>query len=847
MPLEARSAEKGEAGGGGAQGGAEGSTGTGTLRIHVLDEETRAPIPDLQFVAYRERGGVKELGRGRTDKDGRAELREVEANTVIVRTERRPPHAEQTGAVWLTNGATKELEILVGAGGAFVGRVIDDLERPIEGAEIRIQGQREPGPPDSLSGPDGRFRVGCLASRPGSVWIVDGAMRPEGWGEVYLSASRDNMSTGGRGTPLPGKDVDLGDLRLYRATTYTGRLFDAGGRLVAGALLSQAWGPAHGPADPQFQLAPGEVLTDGGGSFELRAEPGLGRLLVWTREGANQHLKLPEGKPGERVDGIELRLLPETLFELELVDASGGPAVLPAPAGASERVLTPWARMTSWGSEKLSVLARSADGARERIGCEHADPDGKWRGRLAIDPRAIGELEVTAPGYAPAVETSESGFPALVQRKLVLTPFPTLRVRLVPKDPDAKPLDGEGGFVTVQVCMADPVRHAAARNGCCGLGSSWYDRWRGVPLEIVMPVRKQAPFWIYARGPRPDAGPKGFAGFGYTGEQMPSGGLVDFARIGPFEPGPEVHELALDPRDFMRGTAPEKERKPPPPSQPGEDRRGRLRAHVSDARTGKPIRAYIYVEGGGASTDENGDVKDQPVQAGKGKIDVQSRGYRILDLGERTVPQGETLDLGSIALEPLTRHRGRILDADGNALPRVWLGVVAGVADAQNENGGLGSEPDGSFELIGELPQSFVLQVLSPAMHAGWGAQAQRFALASWPEDEVKELRLREVPEGRRDRRGCRPAGSLARSQRLPCTWRADRDLRPQAGKRSPARGALPGPRDRFVGGWAAFRVPARPRALPDFWGANLMHELPVTELEVTPGDTDIELAITAH
>src|SRR5882672_2485175 len=46
-PLEARSAEKGDSAGGGAAGGAEASTGTGTVRIRVLDEKTRAPVPDL--------------------------------------------------------------------------------------------------------------------------------------------------------------------------------------------------------------------------------------------------------------------------------------------------------------------------------------------------------------------------------------------------------------------------------------------------------------------------------------------------------------------------------------------------------------------------------------------------------------------------------------------------------------------------------------------------------------------------------------------------------------------------------------------------------------------------------
>ena len=178
MPLEARSAEKGEAGSV-EKGAPLASTGAGTLRIRVLDEQTRAPVPDLQFVVYRERGGPKVLATGTTDKDGRAELPEIEANTVIVRTQRRPPYAEQTNAVWLKSGATKDLELLVGPGSAITGRVIDDLGRPVEGAELYhfhytwafenlSRGAREP---EARSGSDGlatfnhhgRFEGGVLA------------------------------------------------------------------------------------------------------------------------------------------------------------------------------------------------------------------------------------------------------------------------------------------------------------------------------------------------------------------------------------------------------------------------------------------------------------------------------------------------------------------------------------------------------------------------------------------------------------------------------------------------------------------------------------------------------------
>jgi hypothetical protein len=113
------------------------STGTdsappsGVLRLEILDAQTRAPVAGMGFVVYRERGGYKLLARGTTDEAGRAEVRELEANTILVETERKPPHAAQTAGVWLKQGQTKQLEILLDAGGTVVGRIVDEAKRPV--------------------------------------------------------------------------------------------------------------------------------------------------------------------------------------------------------------------------------------------------------------------------------------------------------------------------------------------------------------------------------------------------------------------------------------------------------------------------------------------------------------------------------------------------------------------------------------------------------------------------------------------------------------------------------------------------------------------------------------------
>ena len=823
QPLEARSAEKSEAS------VASTTSGSGTLRIRVLDEKTREPVPDLGFLVYRERGGEKELGRGRTDAQGRAELREVEANTVIVRTERKPPYAEQTGAVWLKPGATKELELLVGAGGAIVGRVIDDLEQPIADAKIMFNDCG-----DVPSGPDGRFRFEHLASRPESVWIVDGGMRPESWQQLSFNVTNGTDWKLFSATPVPGTDVDVGDIRLDRATTFAGHLLDADGQLVAGAELTVSGSAPR----------PGETVTDELGRFEVRAAPEFAIVRVRTREGLEQGLRLPQAKPGARVEGVELRLRPETAFELELVDGSGAPAVVPARSAASPGVMTSW-RGGGERSRQLSLRARTSDGADVRVVRDAPDPDGKWRARLEIDPRTIGDFEVSAAGYAPILECTANGLPPLVQRKLALESFPTLRVRLVCKE-SAKVPEGEGVRVQVQVCMADPAHHVLAGGRCCGFGSSWLDLWKGEPLDLVLPVRRNAAFWIYARGPRVDGRASSLTGIAYVGEMRPSGGLADVACIGPFEPGPDARELALDPANFAATRGGEL-RKPPEPSAPGGLPHSNVRVHVVDARTGKPLAsASLELDRSNLNADENGDVKVDLALAGNFPFRVLAHGYELVDLGERTLRDRETLDLGTIALEPRLRHQGRVLDANGAPLPRVWLGIVSSGPASQGENSGLGAQADGSFDLLGDLGSSFVLQVVVPALHEGIGAETMRFQLEPWPADEIKEIRLPRCRKVVVTVGGTDPQESQLVPYVCPApgegTATCDHTngsvrMHAELGRGTPIASSSQGQRYAFL------LAPGR----YVFWGSSLIHELPLTELEVAPGDGDLELTITAR
>jgi len=846
QPLEARSAEKTEAGAASKTSSLTG--GTGTLRIRVLDEKTRAPVPELPFLVFCERGGDHDLAQGKTDKEGRAELRDLEANTILVRTERKAPYAETTGAVWLTAGATQELELLVGPGSTVTGRVVDDLGAPVAGAAVYLNFKSrstEPPEPDTRSAADGRFCFENVSCRPRGVWVVDGEMRPESWNNVTLTAMSDGVWAGGGAAPTPGKDVVAADIVLDRATTFSGRVVDAVDRPVAGALVSlrseRRWARSHpewskdrpeisrGPKDPDFRLLSRETLTDAAGQFELRAPPSGNWIVVWSRADQIQDCFFPEAKPGEHIEGIEFKLKGLTTLELELVDAAGAPAQIPA---AFMRLAG-----LQLGSEAVSALARSSDAAFVHGESAARDPDGNWRVQLLIDPASIGELEIGACGYERVTERSASGFPALVERRIELRECPCFHLRLVAKDPAAKRPESPGR-IQVHICRANPKQHAGTTFGCCGYGVRWNGDWSGEPLALVLPVRRKDSFWIYACAQSPSSD-KWYE-------------LADIASFGPFEPGADEHELALDPAAFVH--PPKEERKPPAPSAAGGEAKSRLRGRVTDAATGKALeKSWIQFEEPGVAspfrrtfqreTNAEGEFADEALPVGKWVAHVDHRGYKPADLGLRESRSGETLDLGTIALEAYPVHRGRVLTADGEPPKRAMVFVIDPSLPMPETNRQTQAKPDGSFELFGDLPPKLVLQVLVTALSDGRGAEVQRFVLENWSVDEAKELRFVQSRKVLVTLAGVEPDEATLRPYVCPAPGEPSSNCDHHAGALKDHVELVEGiDIDSSAQGqrYAFLLAPGRYQ----IYGANILHELAWTEFEVTAGTSDMELTV---
>jgi hypothetical protein len=277
--------------------------------------------------------------------------------------------------------------LVLGAGQGIDGVVVDEAGRPLSGAELRAAPAALPD--DALADatstkPDGRFRVGPLP--PGRVRLV---ARAPG----YLSRATTNV------TLAPGASVPAQRIELVRAASAEGRVADARGAPVAGALVRCGGG--------------GATLTDLAVIFEplpLAAEAaamgGAGRALGATkvaRTDARGAFRLDDLLPGP----LLLAITRAPFAPLETETASLGPgehrdlgvlvlADAPAPAPTPDAGIAAAAPTPARGAETIDGVARDSGQrpvARARVRALRLDAAG------APAPAAIATAVTDAGGH----------------------------------------------------------------------------------------------------------------------------------------------------------------------------------------------------------------------------------------------------------------------------------------------------------------------------------------------------------------------------------------------------------------------------------------------------------------
>ncbi len=563
----------------------------GVLDLRFVDADTGTPLAGLEFCVFKERHGNQLFQRGTADERGEARVGNLPANTILVQSARRPPHAIGFGAVWLRADERRALEVRVGRGGRIVGRAVDDLGTPVAGLDVALFGgpcAYRAGPPGPLetvarTDADGRFVVDAVGELPRGVWIVDGEPRPETWLAQRLTFRSQRFGSWplvtAAGVVRTGEELDVGEVVVPRAVVYAGVVVDGGGRPVAGALVSanpertDFAGTPRGPVLPGaagFELTPGESLTDAEGAFRIEAPWSSTRrmLTVWTLAGGRARFPAPgDVKPaGVRSDlRLALPIADVLTFDLRGPD---GERVDTAAFGPSLRQYGRYPLVALFG--RANVVVTTADGELLEL-AQTLDADGLLRLSTDLAPRDVRAVDVFTRGYLPGHVDLPEGFPAepLV---VALRPQPRVRVRL------ALTAGGElppGETLRVRVCACRAGVEAIAvkdRYGrCCGFGSSVEVELDGAPVDVDLPVVTDEPYWItvYANAAR---------------QRIP--GRV----LGPVRPTPGSaarFEVVVDPRELEPyeptavATARE-ERAPPAPAEPSTARAPDRSATLAD-------------------------------------------------------------------------------------------------------------------------------------------------------------------------------------------------------------------------------------------------------------------------
>ncbi len=675
--------------------------GSGTIRLRFRDVRTGEAIPRLPFVVFAERGQLRVLGRGRSDEYGRATLRRLPADAILIETSRKPPWASSLAAIWLEEGREREQVVEVGHGGTVRGRTVDDLGAPL--ADVEIFGWNGAGPrslaiqlsnlPELMARSDatGHFEVGSLQSRPRGVWVVDDRPRPERFEDVRLHFEQSAHQPALRDLAINHeREIDLGDVVLPRFPSYRGRVIDARGQPVAGARISadserglvlrvstrqgkEEWVLKHSEA----RNAPREyeAVSDLEGRFLLEDFP-FDQVEVFGPTGITTSVALPTVEPGE-IGEIEIRLEEKTRLLVLPVDEKG----------------EPWGRKGR--HPRLSFLRGYLELSGRTWVPFSSPPEGD--GTFVIQggpaPQDVRSITLRCSGWSLAVVDLPSGAETEdpIWVTLQRTSRPALRLLVESAHPEDR------ANLSLEACLSQEPR---GKRDCCNLGGSRRIRLVKEPVETEIEVDlEDRPYFLHVSAHR-------------------TGLLTWTGSFGPFIADESRHRITLPdwkPNELELGIETEPE-EPPAPREP--EMRGQIQVFFRDAETLKPITgAHLDLIGRndvklGRTTLDPGILPGAYsafVRPGKYELEVRARGYVALKEVAVIVLPGEQVDLGIRELEPLRAWRGRLVGLSLAELDDLWCSVTDGTRPINHE---ITIDGTGRFVLEAEsLPEKMFFEL----------------------------------------------------------------------------------------------------------------------------------------
>lgn len=363
------------------------------LRVAVLDPDGK-PLPGARVRSgiWTNEKGFKANHDYLTDERGVAQV-ELPKTFYILRIWASKKPFVAMFANWEQNelaGGQKvpaEYTIRLESASSAGGRIVDENDKPVAGAQVQVSIQKSPSPQNG----DGRTRYHMwLAEGKDAVqtdaegrWRVDNVpdreqielnlliMHPD---FVSDEAWRGIQTAAGITTPMLRQQAAI--VKLKRGAIVTGRVVDPAGKPLKDALVIRG-------NDPYFSSTVDEFLTDADGRYRLPAmAPKETTLTVIAPGWAPQlwHVSLPMDPPPQN-----FQMLPGKPIKLKFTDVAGKPV-----AGV-------FVRIAEWqGSKSLHNFdhPKVRDTKIPRL----SDVNGIWEWTWA--PEDLVKLEISSKNYA---------------------------------------------------------------------------------------------------------------------------------------------------------------------------------------------------------------------------------------------------------------------------------------------------------------------------------------------------------------------------------------------------------------------------------------------------------------